>query len=85
MLITVSMQGCPKTETPRRVGQLRLLYIILDQGEAGRGLDSKGKAGSSWADKREQARGQQILAGPPRNNGTQKGGQQTGLAGFLPV
>lgn len=54
--------------------------------EKGAGVrDFKGKVGSSWVDMKQQACAKQILAGPPRNSGTQKEGQQTGFARFLPV
>ena len=43
-------------------------------GQRGAGvLDFTGKAGNSQADEKEQTRGERILAGPPRNNGTQRG------------
>lgn len=46
---------------------------------------SKGKVGNLQVDEKEQTRGKQISSGPPRNNGTQREAQQTGLPRFFPV
>lgn len=48
-----------------------------------RGLGFQRKVGNSQVDKKEQTCGKQILAGLPRNNGSQKEAQQTGFARLL--
>lgn len=45
--------------------------------------DFKGEAATLQIDEQEQTCSKQILTGPPRNSGTQRKVQQTGLSGFL--
>lgn len=61
------------------------LYAILDKGEGRRGLKFQKEAGNLQVDKKGWPCDKQILAEPPRNNGTQKEVQPTGSAGFLPI
>lgn len=76
------MRGCPK-KWDSNVLDCWGLYAILDKREWGTGVwDFKGK-GNLQVDEKEWTCGKQILAGPPRNNGTQKEVQQTGFARFL--
>lgn len=68
-----------KHETRRRIGQLKCLWT--KEREAGV-WDFKGRAGNLQVDEKEQTRDKQILAGPPRNNGTQREVPQRGLSRF---
>lgn len=47
-------------------------YALVDGGEGGRAQDFKGKIGNLQVDQKEQIRGKQIFARPPRNNWTER-------------
>ena len=76
------MQEFHKNEIQRYIWQLTFICHHFGQRRRSQGPGiSKGKQ----VIYRWMRKGEQILAGPLRNNGTQREVQQTGFARFLPV